>query len=293
MTDQPLLETADGMIGTTTGRMYCHVSCFATLNKPNCMIVDDENSSDKINDDDLSSDYKIRPTNQSSKRKKMTKVYQQMQQRLLHDDCVINLVRSNLDDDGTQNEKGNRDNSASRMTGDTKNDGKQQGMVLLEGHVRQYYTRHPTKDSVSYQYEERVHTDGTVAEAIRRCVWSTNHEMMDIFDLLLQLPWLPTTTTTTTRNSSTHDNTDQAAVTLLANRLQLRLLEDAMVDACEHDDDEDDHDENPRKPAVAMGGAIGVQGAQNGSSVTKGRLPSKPSKRRRQKQCRESVFGSE
>jgi hypothetical protein len=101
----------------------------------------------------------------------------------MHNGCVINLLRSNLEDDGIQNEEGNRDNTASMMTGDTKNDWKQQGMVLLEGHVRQYYTRLHTKGSVSYQYEERVHSDGTVAEAIRRCVWSTNHEMIDIFHL--------------------------------------------------------------------------------------------------------------
>ncbi|CAJ1951990.1 unnamed protein product [Cylindrotheca closterium] len=72
--------------------------------------------------------------------------------------------------------------------------------------------------------EERVDVSQPIAEAIKRAVWSSAESTLDIVDLLLQFPCLPT---------SMH--TDIIATTELANRAKLRLLEDAMVDACEQE----------------------------------------------------------
>lgn len=108
-------------------------------------------------------------------------------------------------------------------------------LLLCEAHIR------PGR--------ERYRTDPDAAEGIRRALWSASATtvasgssvgddggaaVLDVFDFLLQcVPLLPvppspnsavTTTTTTT--------------TPLAERAQLRLLEDAMCDACEREGDE-------------------------------------------------------
>jgi hypothetical protein len=74
--------------------------------------------------------------------------------------------------------------------------------------------------------EERVDVSEDMCEAVKRAVWSSAESPLDVVELLLQLPCLPTTTSSPqTKNATT--------TTPLANRAKLRLLEDAMVDACE------------------------------------------------------------
>ena len=72
------------------------------------------------------------------------------------------------------------------------------------------------------QLEERVFCNEETAEAIRRAVYSTApNGPIDVFDLVCALPLLPT------------------QLTGLANRAKLRLLEDAMYDACENEGEEE------------------------------------------------------
>jgi hypothetical protein len=71
--------------------------------------------------------------------------------------------------------------------------------------------------------EERVDVSEDICEAVKRAVWSSAESPLDVVELLLQLPCLPTTTS----------QAKNATTTPLANRAKLRLLEDAMVDACE------------------------------------------------------------
>ena len=77
-------------------------------------------------------------------------------------------------------------------------------------------------NSNSSHLEERVFCNETTAEAIRRAVYSTGpNGPIDVFELVCSLPLLP------------------SRYTGLANRAKLRLLEDAMYDACENEGEED------------------------------------------------------
>ena len=105
------------------------------------------------------------------------------------------------------------------------------------------------------QLEERVFCNEETAEAIRRAIYSTApNGPIDVFDIVCDLPFLP------------------VHLTGLAKRAKLRLLEDAMYDACENEGEEvlvqgleldqqrhrGDSDENTKadsKPSVASQGA--------------------------------------
>eukprot|EP00980_Cylindrotheca_fusiformis_P003319 scaffold746_cov123-Cylindrotheca_fusiformis.AAC.7 len=72
--------------------------------------------------------------------------------------------------------------------------------------------------------EERVDVSEQVSEAVKRAIWSSAESPLDVIELILQFPFLPTTL-----------HKSLSATTELANRAKLRLLEDAMVDACEQE----------------------------------------------------------
>jgi hypothetical protein len=77
--------------------------------------------------------------------------------------------------------------------------------------------------------EEKVFSDGDVAEGVKRAVWSSAQEPLDVFELCVQFfPLLPATR---------FENI--SSTTKLADRAQLRLLEDVMYDACETHGEED------------------------------------------------------
>jgi hypothetical protein len=72
--------------------------------------------------------------------------------------------------------------------------------------------------------EERVDVSEQISEAIKRAIWSSAETPLDVVELILQFPFLPTTV-----------HKKLMETTELANRAKLRLLEDAMVDACEQE----------------------------------------------------------
>jgi len=76
--------------------------------------------------------------------------------------------------------------------------------------------------------EERVHIDGNIVEAIRRCISSQAEGPINVVECLLSLPYLQT------------PNDDDCP---LGNRAKLRLLEDAMIDACDQEGENDLLDE--------------------------------------------------
>jgi hypothetical protein len=90
--------------------------------------------------------------------------------------------------------------------------------------------------------EERYHTAEDVAEGIKRCVWSSAEASTDVIHFVVQyLPLLPVATTTGGGEETTAagTTTTKAITTPLADRAQLRLLEDALVDACERQSQEE------------------------------------------------------
>jgi hypothetical protein len=73
------------------------------------------------------------------------------------------------------------------------------------------------------ELEERVRVDDNVAEGVRRSIYSQSEGTLGLLDLLVSLPLLPSIS--------------------LAQRAKLRLLEDAMVDACEKEGENELFDE--------------------------------------------------
>lgn len=75
--------------------------------------------------------------------------------------------------------------------------------------------------SAAGKLEERVDVTDNVAEGLRRALFSQAESSLDVVEVLLSLPLLP---------GATHDISIHCP---LADRAKLRLLEDAMFDACE------------------------------------------------------------
>ena len=77
--------------------------------------------------------------------------------------------------------------------------------------------------------EERVFCNDTMAQALHRCLFTTAEDSLDVFDVVLGLPLLPTVA---------HEG-QVSHTSPLADRVKLRCLEEATVDACDqHGDDE-------------------------------------------------------
>ena len=87
--------------------------------------------------------------------------------------------------------------------------------------------------------EERVYCDEMIGEAIRRTIYSSSDSILDIVDLLFQFPYLPCTTT----NGTTTATTATTTTTKLADRVRLRLLEEATYDVCNNEPDDEIVDE--------------------------------------------------
>ena len=92
------------------------------------------------------------------------------------------------------------------------------------------------------QLEERVHWTNNTLEAIRRAVFSQAESTMDVLELILNFPWLPTSIQQSYYNeihpqsfpsSLSSNSTTVPTTTKLADRAKLRLLEDALLQACE------------------------------------------------------------
>jgi hypothetical protein len=170
----------------------------------------------------------------TSSSKPSNAVRSKMLQRLSRDDYVAKIWKASDDDDDDA-----------------------QRPILCEAHI----VAVPDENDGACQagrhasYEERYDTDEGIAEAIRRAVWgASSNDAMDVWEFVLQyLPVLPsaaaaaggaassdhtTTTATTNKESGTGSTRNPSSLSLLADRARLRLLEDAMCDACErHGDD--------------------------------------------------------
>jgi hypothetical protein len=88
----------------------------------------------------------------------------------------------------------------------------------------------------NHQLEERVDTAPDVAEAIRRAVFFAAEDSLDVLEVVLALPFLPVVKHATVLLSK---KKKKITTTALADRARLRLLEDAMCDACEQQGEED------------------------------------------------------
>jgi hypothetical protein len=102
---------------------------------------------------------------------------------------------------------------------------------LLLGEPSLLYEARILLQNDSAQLEERVDTSPDVAEAIRRAVFSLAEDSLDVLEVVLALPCLPVVKISPVLLPKNH-------TTALADRARLRLLEDAMCDACEQQGEE-------------------------------------------------------
>ena len=99
--------------------------------------------------------------------------------------------------------------------------------VLAEATIRQDHHQQDQQNHLQ-QLEERVDVTDNTAEGLRRAIFSSFEGTLDVIELLLYFPYLPKTT-----------NAPKMTTTPLADRASLRLLEDAMFDACEREGEDE------------------------------------------------------
>lgn len=133
-----------------------------------------------------------------------------------------------------------------------------EGIILCEALIQ----RNRTPQSC-LELEERVNVDESVLDGIRSAIYSHAEDNLDILELLLNMPYLPRNVGGLTFPNSndakgqcgeegedtneippasfTTDDTDTATTIIneLAQRAYLRLLEDAMFDACEKEGEDE------------------------------------------------------
>jgi hypothetical protein len=182
-----------------------------------------------------------KPKAQESKKdaRAANRVHQGMIERLQKDD-YIQLITSSTTD-SSNSSSSNDKTSKHRRQNQQKEDKKRHHHDLCEA------TIHFSKSPENHHLEERVHCNDQTAEALRRAVFSTADSSLDIFDLILCLPLLPTTTKVHAADAADADAGDALSSTSctgttttgLADRAKLRLLEDAMYDACEREEEEE------------------------------------------------------
>jgi len=161
------------------------------------------------NDDDEEEDNKL----SVKESKKERKIRSQMISRFREDAYISKLLLLSSRKSSTQIDEDGSSSTSRHMS-------------LLLAHADILFTPN--------ELEERVAFSEDVCEGIKRAIWSSVESPLDVIDLIVNLPFLPTTTTNTTTTTTT---------TSLANRAKLRLLEDAMCDACEKEGEDELLDE--------------------------------------------------
>ena len=88
------------------------------------------------------------------------------------------------------------------------------------------------------ELEERVNVEEGTLQGIKNAIFSKSEDNLDVLELLLNMPYLP-------RSSAASSNNDKGEAvstewpSKLADRAYLRLLEDAMFDACEKEGEDE------------------------------------------------------
>ena len=114
-----------------------------------------------------------------------------------------------------------------------------EGKVLCEAVIQQ-------STNSTNQLEERVNVNEDVLSGIKNAIFSHVEDNLDVFDLLLSMPYLPRSSERDGLDDSAVPNTIQGSEPstskvcgMLGDRAYLRLLEDAMFDACEKEGEDE------------------------------------------------------
>ena len=115
-----------------------------------------------------------------------------------------------------------------------------EGITLCEALIQR------NRATQSLELEERVNVDESVLEGIRAAIYSHAEDNLDILELLLNMPYLPRIAggcgfifPLVSSSFTSDDATTMTIINELAQRAYLRLLEDAMFDACEKEGEDE------------------------------------------------------
>ncbi|KAL7476173.1 hypothetical protein ACHAW6_002052 [Cyclotella cf. meneghiniana] len=125
-----------------------------------------------------------------------------------------------------------------------------EGVLLCEALIQQNQKRSTLNDHEetggTVECEERVNVDSESVEGIRNAIMTHCEENLDVLELFLNMPYLPRGNFfqcgDECKDSPTRDETlshEKNALKSLAERAFLRILEDAMWDACEKEGEDE------------------------------------------------------
>ena len=108
------------------------------------------------------------------------------------------------------------------------------GILLCEVLIQQnnYNTRNNTFNNI--KCEERVNVNSESIEGVRNAILSHWEDNLDVLEMLLNMPYLPRCRVSDSENKDQED-----VLNSLSGRAFLRLLEDAMFDACEKEGEDE------------------------------------------------------
>lgn len=135
---------------------------------------------------------------------KAKKIFKRLRDRLGKDDYISKLFTDHV----------------RKKPNDADDESTSDGVILAQASIK-------TPES---GLEERVFTDPDIAEGIRRVIWNSSIDPIDVLEFVIQyLPLLPGKRT----------YSEMIETSKLADRAVLRLLEDAMCDACDREGEEE------------------------------------------------------
>ena len=88
------------------------------------------------------------------------------------------------------------------------------------------------------ELEERVNVEEGTLQGIKNAIFSKSEDNLDVLELLLNMPYLPRSLAASSNNDK-EEAVSKEWPSKLADRAYLRLLEDAMFDACEKEGEDE------------------------------------------------------
>jgi len=163
------------------------------------------------------------------------KIRAEMKKRLCSDPLIRRLLteedadRTN-DDASTEKKK--------MLTTKQKHPNNGDGLPLCEALIQQNQTPSLVESAgnVVVELEERVNVHENSLEGMRNALFGHCEDNLDVLEILLGMPYLPRSTG---GSDSGAKSANRAALSTLAERTHLRLLEDAMFDACEREGEDE------------------------------------------------------
>ena len=168
-----------------------------------------------------------------------------MIKRLKSDHFVKKLLIAD-DGDGDNSKSASKEKRGAHTNNNSETTQVTRGLPLCEALIQQNKSSSTSGISATqttnggYELEERVNVHEESLEAIRKAILSHAEGNLDVLELLLSMPYLPRPGFA---GDGCTDNSDQSTYTKalysMAERAYLRLLEDAMFDACEKEGEDE------------------------------------------------------